>query len=162
MSVTYTATLTVREDTVLFVSSLLRAERAKRGIRTNTRALTCFKQAVLVIRWFLDGTRMTQLALDNAIGKSTGYDYLHGDINVLAARPEAGVGAARGESGRLPPRQRRRHADRDRPVRRTRAHPGVDLWWSGNCATRRCHFRMEVKDHPLFRRRSGGMKREAA
>src|SRR6266540_2894882 len=86
MSVTYTATLTVREDTVLFVSSLLHAERTKRGTRTGTRALTCFKQAVLVIRWFLDGTRMAQLALDNAIGKSTGYDYLHEGINVLAAR----------------------------------------------------------------------------
>jgi hypothetical protein len=71
MSVTYTATLSVREETVLFVSSRLRAERLRRGTRTGTRALGCFKQAVLVIRWLLDGTRVAQLALDNAIGRST-------------------------------------------------------------------------------------------
>jgi hypothetical protein len=77
MSVTYTATLTVREETVLFVSSLLHAERQRRGTRTGTRALSCFKQAILVIRWFLDGTRVAQLAGDNTIGRSTAYDYLH-------------------------------------------------------------------------------------
>jgi hypothetical protein len=53
MSVTYRATLTVREETVLFLSGLLDAERRRRGTRTGTRALTCFKHAVLVIRWFL-------------------------------------------------------------------------------------------------------------
>jgi hypothetical protein len=31
MSVTYTATLPVREQTVLYLSSLLRAERVRRG-----------------------------------------------------------------------------------------------------------------------------------
>jgi hypothetical protein len=76
MSVTYTATLSVREETVLFVSGLLHAERQRRGTRAGTRALGCFKQAVLVIRWFLDGTRLAQLARDNAIGKSTAYGYL--------------------------------------------------------------------------------------
>jgi hypothetical protein len=35
-------------------------------------------QAVLVLRWFLDGTRVAQLATDNAIGASTAYRYLHG------------------------------------------------------------------------------------
>jgi hypothetical protein len=56
MSVTYTATLSVREETVLHLSSLLHAERLRRGTRRNRRALGCFKQAVLVIRWFLDNT----------------------------------------------------------------------------------------------------------
>jgi hypothetical protein len=55
-------------------------------LRTDTRALTCFKQAVLIIRWFLDGTRVTQLTIDNAIGKSTCYDYLDEGIGVLAAQ----------------------------------------------------------------------------
>jgi hypothetical protein len=77
MSVTYTATLNVREETVLFVSRLLYAERLRRGTRAGTRRLGCFKQAVLVLRWLLDGTRLAQLARDNAIGKSTAYDYLH-------------------------------------------------------------------------------------
>ena len=58
MSVTYTATLSVREETVLYLASLLHAERLRRGTRKNRRALGCFKQAVLVIRWFLDGTRV--------------------------------------------------------------------------------------------------------
>jgi hypothetical protein len=31
---------------------------------------------VLVLRWFLDGTRVAQLAIDNAIARSTVYDYL--------------------------------------------------------------------------------------
>jgi hypothetical protein len=79
-SVTYTATLSVREETVLAVSALLHAERRRRG----TRSLSCFKQAVLIIRWFLDGTRVTQLATDNTIGRSTAYDYLYEGISVLA------------------------------------------------------------------------------
>jgi len=85
-SVTYTATLSVREETVLFVSALLHTERRRRGTRAGTRALSCFKQAVLVIRWFLDGTRITQLATGNAIGRSTAYDYLYEGIDVLASQ----------------------------------------------------------------------------
>ena len=80
MSVTYTATLSVREETVLYLSSLPHAERQRRGTRKDRRSLGCFKQAVLVIRWFCDATRVTQLATDNGIGKSTAYDYLHEGI----------------------------------------------------------------------------------
>lgn len=77
MSITYTAQLPVRDQTVDVLAKLLADERARRGTRAGTRALSCHNQAVLVLRWFLDGTRMSQLARDNAIGKSTGYDYLH-------------------------------------------------------------------------------------
>lgn len=132
MSVTYTATLTVREQTVLFVSSLLHAERRRRGTRAGTRALGCFAQAVLVLRWFLDGTRLTQLATDNAIGKSTAYDYLHEGINVLAAR------APKLESALLAAKiAGHPHVDIDGTlieIDRCAAPgptPGVDLWWSG-------------------------------
>src|SRR4051812_25551379 len=99
MSVSYTASLPVRDQTVLYVSSLLHAERStprsprpdpvhwpllptragsdvRRGTRKGSRVLTPFKQAVLVLRWFLDGTRVRQLTVDNAIGKSTVYAYL--------------------------------------------------------------------------------------
>jgi hypothetical protein len=38
-----------------------------------------------VIRWYLDGTRLAQLAADNRIGGSTAYRYLHEGIDVLAA-----------------------------------------------------------------------------
>src|SRR4051812_46319779 len=77
MSVTYTATLPVREETVALLADLLDAERLRRGTRAGTRALTVHDQAVLVLRWFCDGTRMSQLAGDNAISESTGYNYLH-------------------------------------------------------------------------------------
>jgi transposase InsO family protein len=40
---------------------------ADNAARNNTRALGVFKQAVLVLRWFVDGTRLTQLARDNSI-----------------------------------------------------------------------------------------------
>jgi hypothetical protein len=44
-----------------------------------------FRQAVLVLRWFLDATRVRQLATDNRIGKTTCYDRLHEAIDLLAA-----------------------------------------------------------------------------
>lgn len=132
MSVTYSAELTVREETVLFLSGLLNAERATRGTRTSTRALTCFKQAVLILRWYLDGTRLKQLATDNAIGKSTAYDYLNEGIQVLAARrPDLHTAlAAAKEAGHS-------HINLDGTLIYTDRistpgpTPGVDRWWSG-------------------------------
>ncbi len=43
-------------------------------------------QAVLVLRWFLDNTCLSQLRRENGIGKSTAYSYLHEGIDVLAAQ----------------------------------------------------------------------------
>jgi hypothetical protein len=132
MSVPYTAILTVREETVLFLSGLLHAERQRRGTRAKTRSLTCFKQAILVIRWFLDGTRVKQLATDNKISSSTGYDYLHEGIGVLAGQ------APRLESVLLAAKiAGYAHVNIDGTLIETdRCHtpgptPGVDLWWSG-------------------------------
>jgi hypothetical protein len=71
-SVTYTAVLSAREETVLFLSNLLHAERHRRGTRGNRRALGCFAQAVLLLRWSLDGTRMAQLAADALLRWSIG------------------------------------------------------------------------------------------
>jgi hypothetical protein len=86
MSVTYEAVLDVSHDSVMFLSGLLHAERVRRGTRKDTRALGTYKQAVLVLRWFLDDTRMAALARDNAISLSTAYDYRDEAIAVLAAR----------------------------------------------------------------------------
>ena len=69
--VTYTAVLDAREDTVSVLARLLMLRRIELGTRKGRRALGCYRQAVLVIRWFLDGTRVAQLAVDNGIGKST-------------------------------------------------------------------------------------------
>jgi len=85
MSVTYTAVLDMSEDSVLFLSALLHAERVRRGTRTGTRALGTYKQAVLVLGWFLDDARMSGLARDNAICSSTAYAYRDEGIAVLAA-----------------------------------------------------------------------------
>jgi hypothetical protein len=93
MSVTYSAVLPVAEETVRFVSRLLADERRRRGTRGHRRALGCYRQAVLVLRWFLDGTRLTQLATDHRIGRSTAYRYLHEGI-ASSPRPRRG-GAGR-------------------------------------------------------------------
>jgi hypothetical protein len=132
MSVTYNATLTMREETVCYLSRLLHHERVRRGTRTGSRALGCFTQAVLVIRWFLDGTQVTQLADDHAIGRSTCYDYLHEGIDVLASQaPELNHALQAAKTaghehvaidGTLI------YTDRCRTPGPT---PGVDLWWSG-------------------------------
>jgi hypothetical protein len=132
MSVTYTAALSVREETVLFLSGLLDTERQRRGTRAETRALGCFKQAILVIRWFLDGARVKQLAADNKVSLSTGYAYLHEGIGVLAAH------APRLESALLPAKMAGyAHVNIDGTLietdrcRTPGPTPGVDLWWSG-------------------------------
>ncbi len=140
--VSYTAVLPVSEETVLFVSRLLAAERRRRGTRGRRRALGCYRQAVLLLRWFVDGTRLAQLAVDNAIGGSTAYRYLHEGIDVLADRAPGLRGAllAARAAGHA-------HVTVDGTLIRTdRCHvPGptartdrsgrrVDLWWSGKHA----------------------------
>ena len=132
MSVTYTCVLPVREQTVDFLADLLAAERRRRGTRAGTRSLDCHDQAVLVLRWLLDATRVARLAADNAISDSTVYDYVHEGLDVLAARAPGLHGAllaakAAGYShviidGTL--------IETDR-VSTPGPTPGVDLWWSG-------------------------------
>ena len=132
MSISYEAVLDVSEHSVLFLSQLLHAERVRRGTRQGTRALGTFKQAVLILRWFLDDTRMTDLARDNGISLSTAYDYRDEGIAVLAARKPSLHNAlltakAAGHT----------HVIVDGTLIQTdRIHtpgptPGVDLWWSG-------------------------------
>jgi DDE superfamily endonuclease len=132
VSVTYEAVLDVSEDSVLFLSGLLHAERVRVGTRTGTRALGTYKQAVLALRWLFDDTRMSQLARDNGIGVSTAYDYRDEAITVLAAGKPSLHGAllaakAAGHShvivdGTLIATDR---ISTPGPTR------GVDLWWSG-------------------------------
>ncbi|WP_376773379.1 HARBI1 family protein [Streptosporangium album] len=78
--------LDVRRETALHLSHLLQQHRQMIGTRRNRRALSCFKQAVMVLRWFLNGTRIKQLTCDNHIGRSTAYRLLHEGIDVLAAQ----------------------------------------------------------------------------
>jgi DDE superfamily endonuclease len=140
--VTYTAVLPIAEETVHFVSALLAAERRRRGTRGRRRALSCYRQAVLVLRWFVDGTRLAQLAADNRIGRSTAYRYLHESIDALAAAAPGLRGALLAARAAGHP-----HVTVDGTLLRTdRCHvPGptartdrsgrqVDLWWSGKHA----------------------------
>src|SRR5215207_6646413 len=132
MSVTYTATLPAREETVLEVSGLLYAERRRLGTRAGTRALGCYRQAILVLRWLLDGTRITQLAADNQISRSTGYSYLHEGFTVLAAHapglPSALLAAKMAGYAHVNIDGTLIETDRCRLPGPT---PGVDLFWSG-------------------------------
>src|SRR5213080_3815473 len=114
--VTYTAVLPVRKSTVLFVSGLLAAERRRRGTRGRRRALGCYRQVVGVRRWFLDGTRLAQLAADNRIGRSTAYRYVHEGIDVLAAVAPGLRGALLAARRRPCARHGGRHADSHRPL----------------------------------------------
>lgn len=135
MSVTYTATLPVRERTVVFLTSLLDAERGRRGTRAGRRALSTLQQAVLVLRWFLDGTRVAQLAADNGIGKSTAYFCLHEGIDVLASRApklESALLASK-MAGHEPVSVDGTLIETDR-CRTPGPTKGVDLWWSGKHA----------------------------
>jgi hypothetical protein len=124
--------LDVSEDSVGFVSDLLARERVRRGTRDGTRALGVRDQALLVLRWFLDDTRMAQLARDNTISVSTTYTYRDEAITVLADRKPSLHGAllaakAAGHThvildGTLI------HTDRNAAPGPT---SGCDLWWSG-------------------------------
>jgi hypothetical protein len=128
----YTALLPVRATTLSWLSGLLDGERAARGSRAGRRALDCPTQALLVLRWFCDATRVAQLARDHQIGRSTCYRYLHEAIDVLAAAAPGlceALAAAR-EAGHT-------HLGLDGTVvytdrvRRPGPNPGVHLWWSG-------------------------------
>jgi DDE superfamily endonuclease len=132
MSVTYTATLPVSDHTVLYLSSLLHAERRRLATRAGTRSLGCYRQAILVLRWLLDGTRMRQLATDNAISRSTGYAYLHEGLTVLAGQAPALnsvlIAAKMAGYSHVTIDGTLIETDRCRTAGPT---PGVDLWWSG-------------------------------
>src|SRR3954468_18080308 len=93
MSVIYTGVLDVSEDSVLFLSGLLHAERVRCGTRKDSRALSTYKQAVLVLRWLFDDTRMAQLACDNGIGVSTRLRLPRRGHHVLTARKPSLHGA---------------------------------------------------------------------
>jgi hypothetical protein len=76
--------LDVSRELAQYLSRLLHAERRRRGTRTHSRALTCFRQAVLGLRWFRQDTDVTALARDHGISRATSYRYLNEVITVLA------------------------------------------------------------------------------
>ncbi len=69
--IAYRATLDVPRELVQFVAKLLLAERRRRGTPRGSRALTCFWQAALGLRWFRDHTAPEALARAHGISRAT-------------------------------------------------------------------------------------------
>ena len=89
--IAYRATLDVPGELVQYVAGLLLAERWRRGTPRGSRALTCFWQAALGLRWFRDRTCPDALARDHGISRATAYRYLDEVVLVLAGQaPELG------------------------------------------------------------------------
>ena len=84
--IAYRAMLDVPRETVLFTAGLLAAERRRRGTPRGSRALTCFWQAVLGLRWFRDHTSPDALARDHGISRATACRHLDEVTAVLSAQ----------------------------------------------------------------------------
>jgi len=84
--IAYRATLDVPRELAWFVAKLLLAEGRRRGTPRGSRALSCFWQAALGLRWFRDRTSADALARDHGISRATAYRYLDEVILVLAAQ----------------------------------------------------------------------------
>ena len=78
------AALDVPRELAQFTARLLVAERRRRGTPRGSRALTCFWQAVLGLRWFRDRVTPDALARDHGISRATAYRDVEEVIAVLA------------------------------------------------------------------------------
>jgi hypothetical protein len=137
--IAYRATLDVPRELAQFVAKLLLAERRRRGTPRGSRALGCFWQAVLGLRWFRDRTTPDALARDHGISRATAYRYLDEVITVLAEQApdlREALERARGEGlshvildGKIVP------ADRCREKTIGVRGEIIDLWYSGKAHT---------------------------
>jgi len=138
--IAYRATLDVPRELVQFTAKLLAAERRRRGTPAGSRALTCFGEAVLALRWFRDRTSPGALARDHSISRATAYRYLDEVIDVLAAQaPDLRQALERARETGLP------HvildgkiipADRCKEPAVSVKGQVIDLWYSGKA---HCH-----------------------
>jgi DDE superfamily endonuclease len=133
--IVYGATLDVPTELAQFTARLLAAERRRRGTPRGSRALTCFWQAVLGLRWFRDRTAPDALARDHGVSRATAYRYLDEVITVLADEApdlREALERARAEGfphvildGTVIP------ADRCREATLSVQGEIIDLWYSG-------------------------------
>ena len=138
--IAYRATLDVPRELAQFTAKLLAAERRRRGTPKGSRALACFWQAVLGLRWFRDRTSPDALARDHGISRATACRYRDEVIAVLAQEaPELGEALERAQEEGLP------HvildgkiirADRCREKTISVKGEVIDLWYSGKA---HCH-----------------------
>jgi hypothetical protein len=69
--IAYRAMLDVPRELMTMLAGLLRAERRARGTRKQTRALTCWYHALLVLVWYRKREDMTVLAAGFRISRAT-------------------------------------------------------------------------------------------
>jgi hypothetical protein len=136
--ITYRATLDVPRELVHYLSRLLGAERRRRRTPKGSRALTCFWQAVLALRWFRDRTDPAALARDHDVSRSTAYryiDYIDEVIEVLAAQaPDLHAALERAKADGLPHLimdGKLIESDRCREKLESVKGETTDLWYSG-------------------------------
>jgi len=137
--IAYRATLAVPRELAQFVAKLLAAERRRRGTPRGSRALTCFGQAVLGVRWFRDRTTPRALARDHGISRATACRYLDEVIAVLAEQaPDLAEALERAKDegfshvildGKVIP------ADRCKEPTFSVKGEVIDLWYSGKAHT---------------------------
>jgi DDE superfamily endonuclease len=137
--IAYRATLDVPRELVQFTAKLLLAERHRRGTPRGSRALTCFWQAVLGVRWFRDRTSPGALARDHGISRATAYRYVDEVIAVLAEQaPDLHQALERAKDegfshvildGKIIP------ADRCKEPTVSVKGQVIDLWYSGKAHT---------------------------
>jgi hypothetical protein len=137
--IAYRATLDVPRELAWFVAKLLMAERHRRRTPKGSRALTCFGQAVLGLRWFRDRTGAEALARDHGISRATAYRYLDEVVIVLAEQaPELREALERAEDagfshvildGKIIP------SDRCKEPALSVQGKVIDLWYSGKAHT---------------------------
>ena len=130
--ITYRATLDVPAHTLRTVTRWLTTHRRRTDDRPWQRAATPRAQALLVLRWFKNATRVHLLARDAGISLATAYRYLHEALDVIAAHaatlPEV-LAAGRAEQwpfvcldGTLIPTT---------ALRGPRSPSGAEAWYSG-------------------------------
>jgi len=138
--IAYRATLDVPRELVQFTAKLLWAERRRRGTPKGSRALTCFWEAVLGLRWFRDRTAPDALARDHGISRATAYRYVDEVVAVLAEQApdlHRALERAQGEGfshvildGKIIP------CDRCKEPAVSVKGQVIDLWYSGKA---HCH-----------------------
>ena len=137
--IAYSATLDVPRELAQFAAKLLLAERRRRGTPRGSRALTCFWQAVVGLRWFRDRTAPDALARDHGISRATAYRYIDEVITVLAGQaPELAEALERAKDqgfphvildGKIIP------SDRCKEPAISVKGEVIDVWYSGKAHT---------------------------
>lgn len=84
--IAHRATLDVSRALVQYVARLLHEERRLRGTPKGSRALSPFRQAVMLVRWFRGEHDVPKLGRDHRVSRATAYRYIHEGIEVLAAQ----------------------------------------------------------------------------